>query len=358
VFALFDFDFVGGKTDALPSISPKEEKALIPKIGRFASSGLICGNPDESDSEEDCAAKPTCRLIRTESFRNTGAVTTPTRRKRSASALATPHAPGYRIAFVVNCSRGDLIPCLAVARLFIRKENRVHMFISVDSCKIADEFGIDSTPIFPNMHWVITEIGGVGGTSMDMWREGRKAAQKYLRENKGICMNAYDSLVEFKPELIIATTGALGAAMQYESKFNVVVCNVLLVRDTLELVQSFLAMEPKRPHFFPLCEILDNDPPPTNQFIRTNEWYLDTYPQPGELDQGGRFEELKNFLADGPPPVVLGWGLYDCQGDAPKQRASIRITRGTRCWEESHHHRRLGSVGRIRASFDQGRTAG
>jgi len=199
LFVGLGIDFVGGKTDALPSISPKEEKALIPKIGRFASSGLICGNPNESESEEDCAAKPTCRLIRTESFRIPGAVTTPTRRKRSASALATPHAPGYRIAFVVNGSRGDLIPSLAVARLLIRKENRVHMFTNVDLCKIAEEFGIDSTPIFANMHWVITEIGGVGGTAMDMWREGRKAAQTYLRENKGICMNASDSLSSSSP---------------------------------------------------------------------------------------------------------------------------------------------------------------
>jgi len=330
---MFDLDWLEDYDECMASAVPlmlplKDDKRTMANIHRFASSGLLCGNLDESQEEEDCSPHLAPMLCRTESYRVPGSTGTLTNRRRSVSAPATTRAPGYRIAFLVNGSRGDVQPFLAVARLLIRKGNRVRIFANVDLCKIAEEFGVDSTPVFADMRWVITEVGGLSGTFNDAIAKGRKASQKYLRENKGMCVNADDALVDFRPQLLVANPGACGAAMRYEAKFKAPTCLAVCGREMLETMGDLLLLQPNRPHFFHVCAAFDNDPLP-DLVTRTSEWYLETHPEPGELEEGGRFAELRNFLANGPPPVVISWGSMIAEGlpIADMLRLALRAAR-------------------------------
>jgi len=247
--------------------------------------------------------------------------------RRNSSAPARPRLGGLRIAILANGSDGDLVPLLALGEnLRDVHHHTVRAFTTANLVGRSADRGIDAVPVFADTRATMRSMGGVGGTFLDSLGDFRAACRAWLRANPGVCVAVEDALKEFQPHAVIAGSAAGGPALRHEHEECVPAIPVWLQRETLELFEDQLLVEPSRPQFFAVSSILDPDPlPKARRLHRTAAWALADESPPRELEGPGCLAALRRFLAAGPAPVVVGWGSMIARGLPPGQMLRLAL---------------------------------
>lgn len=123
-----------------------------------------------------------------------------------------------RIAVVVNGSRGDVQPMVALAQGLQELGHEVIIFTNADLVAFCNGQGIDAVSVFAACSAVIHESGGMCGDFVQGVTRANSTASKWLRSNPGACAPVAACLEGFQPQLVICGTLAVGTCTRYEAQ--------------------------------------------------------------------------------------------------------------------------------------------
>eukprot|EP00747_Dinoflagellata_sp_TGD_P088009 gnl/TRDRNA2_/TRDRNA2_163847_c5_seq3.p1 gnl/TRDRNA2_/TRDRNA2_163847_c5~~gnl/TRDRNA2_/TRDRNA2_163847_c5_seq3.p1 ORF type:complete len:688 (+),score=111.91 gnl/TRDRNA2_/TRDRNA2_163847_c5_seq3:79-2064(+) len=240
--------------------------------------------------------------------------------KRQSSAPPTPRSRGSHIAIMTNGSRGDVQPAIAIAHCLTRMNHTIRILTNANLVRFCRDHGVDAVEVFPDTQAVIDEVGGMGQDLMAANKGCKQAAEKWLRDNPGVCVSAEDALEDFQPGLVICASQASGPAVRYELATGVPVVHAWLNQDVLDYFHHLGEMQPPRPSLLPVSSLCFQVP--TSKYKlphlhQTADWVLDEQPSQAELADNGPLGPLRCFLQAGSAPVALGWGSMTAQGMPP-----------------------------------------
>jgi len=211
-----------------------------------------------------------------------------------------------RIAIVVNGTRGDIQPMIALAReITTRFKNVVRIFTNADHVNLCRGFDTDVVPVFADTHSVMMNVGGLEGSKMDP--NFSVAARQWLRENPSKCVSVTDALEDFGAHLMITGTNAFRATFRSEVESGAPQIPVMISRHAMEYNKLYLNSPPPRPAFYAVSETLDMETIPSGM-MRVGSMFMHDMPAAAELAEGGHLAELAEFLSQGSAPVAIGWG--------------------------------------------------
>lgn len=240
--------------------------------------------------------------------------------QRVCSAPASERSSGMRIALIVNGSRGDVQPLVALALRLGQLRHQTLIFTNADLVDFCVSRGVEAVPVFASCRSVMESMGGMppskGSDIVPVLRKGSKVAAAWLKENSGACRAVDDSLEEFAPDAVICGTQATGPAMRLELGVGVPSIYVFLSRDALEFGISLTELQPFRPSFFAVSTVLDSMGATceSENIVQTGAWVLEEQPAPSDLCAQGKLGSLKAFLCCGTTPVAIGWGSMIPEG--------------------------------------------
>mmetsp|Transcript_13457 Transcript_13457/g.28109 ORF Transcript_13457/g.28109 Transcript_13457/m.28109 type:complete len:1010 (-) Transcript_13457:333-3362(-) len=248
-------------------------------------------------------------------------------RVRSSSAPPKPSKCGSRVAIIVNGSRGDVQPIIALAKRLLQSGHTIRVLTNCDMASFCLQHGVDAVAVFADCQATLERIGGVSGRSISdptqsaCLKDAKKAATQWIKDNPGQCISTDDALEDFEPQAIFCVSQALGSGMRFETTYGVPVIFLFYQRDTLEFYgETLTEMQPSRPCFMCLSPAVDIQKPvksPENLHI-TGALVLDERPSIEDVSEGGKLYKLKTFLDSGTPPVAIGWGSMTMRGMTPR----------------------------------------
>lgn len=252
--------------------------------------------------------------------------------RASHSAPAAERSEGLRVAILVNGSRGDIQPLVALALRLSQLRHRVRVMTNADLVDLCTSRGVDAVPVFASWSTVIAQIGGMAGSTKDVaaWacmQRGRKAAAEWLKANPSACRAAEDCLEEFQPHAVVCGSQSSGPAMRFEMGTGVPTIYTFLAKEHVDFAGSFAQVEPARPSFLawsPSVEAVDTFSY-SEHLHQTGAWLIDEFPPQSELANGGSLGALQAFLSRGPPPVVMGWGSMIAEGLPPAAMLGLAL---------------------------------
>eukprot|EP00913_Durusdinium_trenchii_P030685 g28739.t1 len=204
------------------------------------------------------------------------------------SAPSSPTWRGMRIAIVVNGSRGDVQPMVALAQKLQEHGHEVIIFTNADSisfCNTSGDF--------------------VSGVS-----RANSTASKWLRSNPGACAPVAECLQEFQPQLLVCGTLAVGSCIRYEAQTCVPVVYVFLCRELMNFFSDVLYLQPERPCFLATNPLLDSESLPAN-LRQTGTWDLPDWAE---------------FLVEkGDGAIAMGWGSMIAFGLSPEKMLALAL---------------------------------
>mmetsp|Transcript_31389 Transcript_31389/g.79993 ORF Transcript_31389/g.79993 Transcript_31389/m.79993 type:complete len:780 (+) Transcript_31389:83-2422(+) len=340
---MFDYDDLGDEVQE--EADPRVQKEADPRPKEasprcvdpmFDFDGLDdCPTPKASDAKESRARRPEAisSLISFDTEdgsprrRRSGTLSTANAsqhgRCRSASAPPT-HRQGLRVAIIVNGSRGDIQPMVALALRLQKCDHTIRILTTADMVGLCTSHGLDAVAVFASCQEIIEKIGGMVGTGIkytgnSCLNRARREGEKWLRDNPGACVSADDTLDDFGPDALVCGTQANGPGLRYEMSAGVPVMYAFLSRELFEFNISFVSMEPARPSFLAFSSILDkvDSEEFAEQLVQTGDWVLEEQVNAADLAADGRLFKLHKFLTSGSKPVVLGWGSMIADGLLP-----------------------------------------
>lgn len=233
------------------------------------------------------------------------------------SAPSSPSWRGMRIAIVVNGSRGDVQPMVAIAQKLQEHGHEVIIFTNADSVNTCNACGVDAVSVFADCSAVIQESGGMSGDFVSGVSRANSTASKWLRSNPGACAPVAECLEGFQPQLLVCGTLAVGTCIRYEAQASVPAVYVFLCRELMEFFSDVLYLQPERPCFLATNPLLDNEPLPSN-IRQTGTWDLRDHSEvPGHLE---------DFISQkGTGGIVMGWGSMIALGLLPEQMLALAL---------------------------------
>ncbi|CAK8990386.1 unnamed protein product [Durusdinium trenchii] len=233
------------------------------------------------------------------------------------SAPSSPTWRGMRIAIVVNGSRGDVQPMVALAQKLQEHGHEVIIFTNADSISFCNTFGIDAVSVFADCSAVIQQSGGMSGDFVSGVSRANSTASKWLRSNPGACAPVAECLQEFQPQLLVCGTLAVGSCIRYEAQTCVPVVYVFLCRELMNFFSDVLYLQPERPCFLATNPLLDSESLPAN-LRQTGTWDL---PDWAEVPS-----KLQEFLVEkGDGAIAMGWGSMIAFGLSPEKMLALAL---------------------------------
>lgn len=177
-----------------------------------------------------------------------------TRRRASTSAPPAERPNGLRVALVVNGSRGDVQPMLALALRLQQLRHHIRMLTNADLVDFCTDRGVDALPVFASCSDVMESIGGMAGGEngeliTESWKKCSQGAQAWLRANPGSCRAVDDCLLEFGPDVVVCGAQATGPCMRLEIGAGVPFIVVSFCVAQLDFGSVFTVLQPSRPSF-------------------------------------------------------------------------------------------------------------
>jgi len=321
----FDFDFmdaveeaaaaaaaVAPTPDAFPPAPPFKVMSLV----RAATWSLISGGSKEEgeDEDEDEVGLELPGMV-------------PLVRSNTMPAKIT--AGVSRIAMLSNGSRGDVQPLVALSLRLHRLGHEVRLLTNADLVPFCMQRGVDAVPVFAACQAVIESIGGMGGRMAEnlpsCMLRGKKAAEDWLKQNPGVCTAGKDALDVFKPDLVICGSQATGLAMRYEAATGVPVVYTFFSRMSLDFAGGITELCPERPSLFAVSPVLGDLGKRSDLLLQTGDWSLPEFPTEGDFAGSAELSALRDFLARGSAPVVIGWGSMIAEGFPPVQKLGLAL---------------------------------
>jgi len=92
------------------------------------------------------------------------------------------------------------------------------------------------------------------------------------------------------------------------------------------MFEGFLYSEPPRPSLLATsCHLDSSSLPNCRTLSQTGVWILEDEPDIREFKPGGRLEGLARFLAEGSPPLAIGWGSMLAEGVTRQQMLQLAL---------------------------------
>jgi len=246
-----------------------------------------------------------------------------------ASSLAVR---GPRTAMLVNGSRGDVQPYVALALELQKKKHKVVIYTCwdlVDFCVLA---GVKAVATFPSCRDVIWMCGGMKESDPETEDEDRAedwfldvevdivteqvhaASRTWLQQHPGLVIDPFEALVTFKPTVVLYTPNVCLTALRYEKQHSVPGIPVYL-NCTL---RGHGGLEvPPRPWLYATSEAVDPLTERSSWHHVTGAWTLIEEIPETALLQGGPLASLNDFINAGAPPVAIGWSSIIPRGRSP-----------------------------------------
>lgn len=233
------------------------------------------------------------------------------------SAPSSPSWRGMRIAIVVNGSRGDVQPMVALAQKLQEHGHEVIIFTNADSVSTCNACGIDAVSVFADCCAVIQESGGMSGDFVSGVSRANSTASKWLRSNPGACAPVAECLQGFQPQLVVCGTLAVGTCIRYEAQASAPAVYVFLCRELLEFFSDVLCLQPERPCFLATNPLLDSGPLQAN-IRQTGTWDLPDYTEVPS--------KLEDFITQkGNGGLAMGWGSMIAFGLPPEKMLALAL---------------------------------
>lgn len=135
-----------------------------------------------------------------------------------------------------------------------------------------------------------------------------------------------DALEDFQPDLIVCGMGTVGPCVRYELANDVPAIFSFLQRQTLQILEPVLELEPSRPSLLIIDEKLDSVPlPASNMCKRVTLPHLVDEPSSSDFEEGGYLSGLSKFLEHGEAPILIGWGSMIAQDFGPHKMLKLAL---------------------------------
>lgn len=233
------------------------------------------------------------------------------------------------IGLVVNGSRGDVQPFVALAQEFQRRSRRAILFTNYDFLNFCAAAGVEAVATFASWTDLFDELGGlscpdfqgekkisnqdilafVEGTLYD--EESHAAAQRWRERHPGCIVDPYEALEQYKPCVVLHALQSQNAPVRYEHLHKVPAVGVYF---TTAFGSHFSSSRVPRPSLFATSTALDVRLPENVLHHITGPWLLEEVVSMQEIESVGSLATLKKFIEAGEKPVAIGWGSMLPQG--------------------------------------------
>jgi len=218
-----------------------------------------------------------------------------------------------RVAILVNGSRGDVQPSIALAHKLKGLGHTVRILTTFDLVPFTKEAGIDALPVFADGRAVIVKMGGRSGSFQSTTRAAIQAAKEWTQEHPGACTEPPIALKDFSPDVVLYASTSSGPAIAYELEVGAPAIPMMFERGSLDKLSMYATMPPARPSLLATSPLLDVKPelPAEIPMHQTGPWFFD------EAVNLPNLQDLEKFLSAGPTAVAIGWGSMIPHGQSP-----------------------------------------